>query len=177
MSNPNQCYKCGRDYVRCTLQNDSNLPCEHFVAPRNNSNMFNGFFSWEGRYSRAQYLIAVLIAILFYFIVGVGGAYLLGYTTAGSENAVSKIIIYGIISALIPTLIIIVAGIKRTHDIGLPWYWSILVVLPFWWANIVTILLGVACFFYLLKDESMDMINSHGASPVKPYESQLEYDE
>lgn len=177
MSNPNQCFKCGRDSARCTLQDDSNYSCEHFLQPRNNANMFRGFFSWEGRYSRAQYLIAVLIATSFYFIVGVGGAFLLGYINDESEISVSKIIIYSIASALIPTLIIIVAGIKRTHDIGLPWYWSVLVVIPFWWGNVFTILLGGACFFYLLKDESMEEINEHGASPVKPYESQLEWEE
>ena len=177
MSNFNQCSKCGRNYVSCEHLDNSGTFCNHYIAPRDNSKMFTGFFGWEGRYSRAQYIYAVLISIAIYLLLAVGGGYLLGYFSAYADFSYTRLIIFSIAAAIIPTCIIIVAGIKRTHDIAVPWYWSVMVVLPFWWTNLFTIGIGLACFIFLVKDKGLEGINEHGSNPAQPYNSQLEFEE
>lgn len=177
MSNSNQCYRCGRDFVGCPLQNGDGERCAHFVPPRDNSNMFVGFFSPQGRYGRQQFLIAMLIAVAVY-VIAIGIAFFIGFTSAmAGVDSMGTIVGFSIITAAVPTYILIVAGIKRTHDMGVPWYWSLLVVLPFWWFNLITGLLGAFCLVYLIKDKGMEGVNQYGANPVEPYATQLEFEE
>ena len=78
--------------------------------------------------------------------------------------------------ALVPSYILVVAGIKRANDAGLPTIWGWLPVIALWWNNIILIVAAGFALFYLFKDKGEQGVNEHGANPAEPYESQIALD-
>lgn len=177
MSHYEQCRRCFHDFASCGHYDGSQESlCGNYMHPRDNSNMFNSFFSWKGRYSRKQYAVALLFSIVIYFllILVTLPAYLF-FMSLSSSPFVSNLI-YGAVVALVPSYILIVAGIKRTNDAGLPTIWAWVPVIAFWWNNIFVIVAAFFCLFYLLKDKGEQGVNEHGANPAEPYHTQLDFD-
>lgn len=161
--------KQSTDCMKESLTKDESLPRQS-IRPCENSNMFKGFFSWEGRYNRTQYIIAILIAVVIYAIVGLGGGFLLGILYAQTEINMTRLILYAFASALIPACIIAVAGIKRAHDCEKPWYWALLVILPFFWLNLFTLAIGIVSFVFLIKDKSVENVKEYGGTAAESYD-------
>ena len=177
MANFEQCKRCYHDFSYCGhYDGDESALCNNYAPPVDNTKMFNSFFTWKGRYNRMQFLCAILISVALYFILifaTLPAQLLLMTLTPWPEL---NIVIYSIIIALIPSYILGVSGMKRTHDAGLPPIWGWVPVIAFWWANIVFILAACFCLFYLFKEKGVEGVNDHGSNPSEPYHSQLDFE-
>lgn len=177
MANYEQCKRCYHSLSSCGhYDGDESTLCGNYARPINNSNMFNSFFTWKGRYNRMQFLCAVLISVALFFILMIvtlpAHLFFMSLTPWHELN----IIIYGIIIALAPSYILGISGIKRAHDGGLAPFFGWGLVLPLWWTNIVTVLGGGFCLFYLLKEKSETGVNEFGSNPSEPYDAQLDFE-
>ena len=70
--------------------------------------------------------------------------------------------------------LLIVAGIKRAHDSGVSWWYSLAVVALLFVINIFTIVLGIAGCVFLFKDKGEEGINEYGSNPSEPYHQQIQ---
>lgn len=172
MSKINECSKCRRNPDNCgQYDHTSTSDCLFFQRPIDNSKMFSHWYSPVGRIGRAEYFFTIAFAII------LGVLFSLIYVAISpnlnlSGGLISNIFISFVVFA-IPCYIAVIAGIKRTNDVGLPRSWAFLPVLFLFWPNLITLLLFLFSFFYLIKDKGEDGINEHGSNPDRPYEQQL----
>lgn len=176
MSNLHQCNRCGlRSYECGYYDHGNNDVCQNYVLPLDNSRMFSHFLTTKGRISRTEYALTFIIGLLLMFI----GNVILGYILISNGVYIesrAELFLWGFIGFLPGMYILVVAGIKRAHDSGARWWYSLAVVALLLVINIFTIVLGIAGCIFLFKDKSEEGVNEYGSDPTQAYNSQLEFE-
>lgn len=176
MSNIHQCERCRRDFNKCEhYDNTQSVLCDHYVKPIDNSKMFRRWHKLSGRIGRTEYILTLIISIVVFFTLTtwIGGWIYLATDWLDSERNRA---IYTIACA-IPTLyIIIAAGIKRTHDTRVQWWYSLTPIIILFYLNIITAVIAVFGCIYLFKDKGEEGVNEHGTNPSQPYQEQIVFD-
>lgn len=177
MSNLNQCNTCGKRCYDCGFyDHTNNNECQNYVLPIDNSKMFSHVLSFKGRISRTEYALTFIFSIVLMGICNVALAYLLESMGIIVESQV-EIFLWSMLSYLPGIYLLVAAGVKRAHDSGANWWYSLAVVALLFFINVFTIVLGVAGCVFLFKDKSEDRINEYGTNPTQAYEPQLRYEE
>ncbi len=173
----NQCLICRNDYESCPhYEHEPGNPCVYYALPIDNSQFMGHFFSTVGRIRRLEYTITAIIAHVLWivFLCGIMLLYV-SYTHRGWQDIDFGInLILSCIAALPAGALLVVAGIKRCHDLGVNnWYaWipaiSLIAVnvpfLGFFW---------IISIVYLVFQKGEEGINKHGSEPGRPYREQL----
>lgn len=168
-----QCNNCGRSLSDCPYYDkDSVGLCQNYVKPIDNSRFFSNFFSPKGRIGRVQYLVTVLIAVAFYLLL----SFVLGLIVGmifGQDDF--YILLVSIISFIPAAALVIVAGLKRCHDAGVDWWYSIIPILLMFASGLFLLVIGAAAFFFLFFQKSEEGLNECGTEPLKPYSAQVDW--
>ena len=176
MSNLHQCNRCGmRSYECGYYDHGNNEVCENYVLPLDNSKMFSHILTTKGRISRTEYALTFVFALILMII----GNVLLGYLLLSMGVLIesrTELFLWNMVSYIPGIYLMVVAGIKRAHDSGAKWWYSLAVVALLLVINIFTIVLGIAGCIFLFKDKSEEGVNEYGSDPTQPYYSQLEYE-
>jgi len=170
-----QCNNCGRSLSECPYYDkDQAGVCNHYVKPIDNSRFFSNFFSAKGRIGRVQYLVTVLIAVAFYLLLSFVLGLLVGMKYGQNDFYINLIVIICFIPA---AALIILAGLKRCHDAGVDWWYSIVPILLVFITGLIPLIIGAAAFFFLFFQKSDEGLNEFGTEPLKPYSTQVEWKE
>lgn len=167
-----QCEKCGRSISECPYYDKDQVGlCQNYVKPIDNSRFFSNFFSAKGRIGRVQYLVTVLIAVAVYLLLSYALAFFIS-RHFGPKNDLISVICFIPCAALI-----ILAGLKRCHDAGVDWWYSIIPILLMFITGLVIWVIGAAAFFFLFFQKSVEGLNEFGSEPLKPYLPQIQWKE
>lgn len=174
MSNLHQCNRCGQRAYECGYYDHGNNElCENFTMPLDNSRMFSHWYSIKGRIGRLEYILTFIIAfVLYFFISFIIGMWL--FPAGLLPESPGGLILLNLLCMAPSLYLLIVAGIKRAHDSGVSWWYSLAVVALLFVINIFTIVLGIAGCVFLFKDKGEEGINEFGSNPSEPYHQQIQ---
>lgn len=174
MSNFDQCRYCRYDFSTCQYYSKENEQCQFYSLPINNSRKFYRMFKHSGRIGRLEYILTLILSFILYYFMCI---YITIFciNTFGYSFINSSIVNYSLtlICSILPTYLIIVAGLKRTHDTRVAWYYSLTPLIILFFLNILTIIIAAAGIIYLFINKGEDGINEHGSDPRKPYLDQI----
>lgn len=170
-----QCSRCGRELSSCPYYDkDATEPCKSYQFPIDNSGFFSNFFSINGRIGRVQYLVMMLITVIVFYALTFYISFWVAATT-GTGDIDKKILIITVIAAIPASALMIVAGIRRCHDSGASWWYSIMPIVLLFSINILTIVLGAGAIFFLFFQKGDEFVNNYGTEPLKTYKSQVRW--
>lgn len=167
-----QCSRCRFDWGKCGYyDNTDETPCPHYHKPIDNSKMFGRWYTPVGRIGRLEYTLTIVAAVALYFAL----TWVMGVLiqTTGMSVSPQNGIWLSIICILPPVYIAVVAGVKRTHDTRVPWWYALTPFLALFFINAVTIVICLFGFVFLFKDAGEDGVNQHGTNPTQPYSEQI----
>jgi uncharacterized membrane protein YhaH (DUF805 family) len=147
-----QCNRCGRGLGNCPFYSQEEIePCQNYLKPIDNSGFFSHFFSPKGRIGRIQYLVTVLIACAIWVLSFMICSMVDSDALQNQERLI-------LLLTLIPCVILIIlAGIKRSHDLGEDgWY-----------------IFNAFTNFNLYCKEGDEGLNAYGSEPLEPFDDQI----
>lgn len=149
MSVSERCKSCGRFKKNCFPKtSESEKLCDSYAPPIDNSGIFRKIFSHRGRIRRFEYCLSYILFQIVY----------IGYELISVSNSGSSIHMFFALLTLIFVVIMILQGIKRSHDLGHSGSW---------------ILIPIYSPFWLLFAQGEEGVNEYGTDPRQSYNSQV----
>lgn len=144
-----QCKSCGRFKKNCFPKtNESEKLCGSYTPPIDNSGIFRRIFSHRGRIRRFEYCLSYILFQIIY----------IGYLISSMSDSDSGLHIIVQLLTMLSIVVMILQGIKRSHDLGHSGGW---------------ILLPIYSPFWLLFAQGEEGVNEFGSNPRKSYTSQV----
>lgn len=173
MSKIEQCNKCRYRLADCDhYTKDDGVTCESYELPIDNSKMFSRWYKISGRIGRLEYAITVGIAVVLYFAV----LLIVGQLLQKTENPIqSETALYIFTYAsMIPSIyLLVVAGIKRTHDTRVDWWYALTPLVGLFWISLISAGFIIIGCIYLFAYSSEEEVNEYGTNPNIPYGKQI----